>query len=149
MDERDAYVQKLLETFAERRDEHDRKTAHWREVFLRQAREAAAKGEKELAARSRRWALDAGLPQQKYLDAREQQLREWLDDPLVWVRPTLTAYATIYHRTKECGNVQKGYPSLFRPRLEGEVKGRMRACTAPKCRRVLWVRDDLAQVAAA
>lgn len=145
--QRSARVQHLLEEYARKCEKHEREAAHRREVFVKQAREAAERGDIELATRSREWALDT--PNRNHLNEYGTKLRSWLNDELVWVRPTNARYSRTYHYSKICSYVFFNYANDFKPLLEGEAKDRsMQPCSRDACKRETFRREFSHRVAA-
>ncbi|MBT1185140.1 hypothetical protein HET69_14240 [Streptomyces sp. CJ_13] len=148
MSQRQERVQYLLEQHAARCKEVEQSEARLRELFVKQAREQAERGQSERALKSAQFALTS--VRRANLDAYGAKLLSWLEDDLVWVRPTNARYSKTYHYSKTCSYVFYNYATEFTPLLEGEAKDRgMRVCSRDACRRETSRRKWRAYAAAA
>ncbi|MFE5896853.1 hypothetical protein ACFQ67_05445 [Streptomyces sp. NPDC056488] len=144
MKPREKYISELFARHNEWCARQEAQLAKCRSVFMAQADRQVAQGDAVKAAKSRALALSPRILRR--MAEREEQLIEWLNDPLVWVRPTNTSYAEIYHYTKKCPHVQRGYVDDFLPRLEGEAKTTGKAgCTSNFCTSALWAWQNVLQ----
>ncbi|MER8067190.1 hypothetical protein ABTZ59_02590 [Streptomyces sp. NPDC094034] len=138
MNPRDARIRELVEEHADKRKNAEQFMANYRDQLLRQARNAIECGDHALATAKWERVLTVG-ESDKELPERQALLLDWMNDPLVWVRPSNPDDAEIYHFSKNCGHVQRGNPKQFMPRLEGEVKKHRKPCTTRECRAALYV----------